>query len=428
MADQKDLSIGTHFGEVPKIYICNREGQRKGGADGELKINPIDGSHVMSCKFEESIELPCVIGEIIYKDYGKFRAGHIFENGYDYLDIVFKGNHDPAKDETEVMFEIINVTSIEAGYLVGSTYDVIRLEVAQYPIYRNYKVWNVSKGYEEDTVIHDIVEDIKDEFLDKHNIRVKEIKLEQTKNKLKSFCIPFWNPLTCMKYLSYIAMNSNGAGGYFFFNDLRGHFHFQSLEELMSAGDTHNYEMEAIRVTEYDQGKNDTQQLVKDFREDLANKSYYSIGLAGTTIERFDWFKKKNYTYKLGYKKRKPKNVNDLYEKDEYVNNFYGFHTNSGFRNNENDIDHMKAITYNQLLTSLSNQCQSKIVINGKANIKCGDRMNVSVSTKVNENSESIDGEWFIRGILHSFNARFGTFKQVLSLSRIGNFDHSISG
>ena len=411
-----DRPVGSHAGEIPKIWVCDKAGNRG------PRIFTDNAAHVMSCKFEESIDKPCMTGEILFKDWGNFKESYIFRKGYDYLDIEFKGNHDPIKKETQIMFEIINCTTMEEGIISGGVQSMVRLEVAQFPAYSNYFMWNISKGYEEDTLISDIIEDIHKEFLEKDNIRKQDIKLEETKNKLKSFCIPFWNPLTCLKYLSNIAMNQNDAGGYFFFYDIAGHFHFQSLEELMDQGDTHDYTQKAIRNSSWDEATRDFQKLIKDYRSDIGRKNYYNIGLSGTSIERFDWFKKKNYTYKVGYKKRKPKKVNDLYEKEEQVNNFYGFHNTTGFRNNENDIDHMKAITYNQLLTSVSNQCKTKVVINGVANMKCGDKIIINVETPANENSDSSEGDWFIRGILHSFDANVGTFKQVLSLSRTTSF------
>lgn len=433
MTEGKKLALGTYGGETPIITPVNRkmEPRMLGG-----KPVIIDRQDIIEVKLQESIDEFIVFGRVVFSDRGKYRISNLFKEGYDYLKMELYSNRDKGGyygDDYVLLMEILNGQGFEHGRLIGSAYDNIELIVAQYPAYRNLQVWKVSKGFN-DILISKVVEFLFDNFLNtegqysRHNKSNKNPTIEPTTSKIESFCIPFWSPAQTINYLKRYALTGEDRAGYHSWFDLKNQFNFRSLESIMERGDTHELDLKDVVTTNLKDGQNDTQKIVKEYYPDFAHKEYYKIGLCGASAERFNWFKKKEYTLKNGYLERPmPNGPNILYEKPEEINNMFGFHIPTGYRG-INDRSFCRALVYNQMLTGIAAQLQTRIQINGitgEKKMKAGDTIKIKNQVQgVNENVEELAGKWFVRGVSHTWNTKGIPYRQTLSLSRIGDFLH----
>lgn len=432
MTRPSELTFGTFNNEVPVIIPVNKQGEPSPYGP---RIDPQD---IIEVKLQESISQFVVFGTIKFSDRGKFKMGVLMREGYDYIEMTLKSNREEGgaygeEGGTKLKFEILNMIGQESGHIIGSAYDTFTLTIAQFPAYRNLLVWKVSKGYK-DQKISDIVADIFGKFLnrDPQDYKIGELEsgdktVEVTKGKLESFCIPFWSPARTLNYLKKYALSKQSSGGFHVWFDLKNQFHFRSLETIMDSGDKHDINLQDVVTTSIKDAQKDTQKIVNDYYPEFLHKEYYKIGLSGASAERFNWFKKKQYTLKNGYTKRPVKDVNDIYEVPEDINNMFGFHTHTAYRG-ENDKDTCKALVYNQQLTSIAAQVQTNILINGITGeklMKSGDSVVIKNKAKgANENVEELDGEWFVRTVSHTWNTKGIPYRQVLALSRRGEFLH----
>lgn len=421
MAEGK-FRVGTHNDEIPRLFPITKEGKRKMVGSTEFRI---DASSIKEFRLFEGIHLNCVHGYVTFTDPGIYRISTIMREGYDYIEmetesIYFGGTN-------KVRFEVYNIEGLEEGRLYQG-YDIVTLRLVQFPAYRHLQVWNVSKGYK-DKKISEVVKDILNEFINKNNSIPYEQttdagpSIEDTTTKMESFCIPFWNPHTTLNYLKEYAQKGDKAGFFWFF-DLNNKFHFRSLEHLLSNGLTHNFEMKDIRNVSLSEAANESQKVVRDYYMNFVQKQYYKSGLAGASAERFNWFTKKHYTLKNGYLKRPVQNINNIFEKPEYINNMFGFHMFTGYRW-QDDNPFTKAMVYNKLLTAVAAQGRTHVVINGKVDMKPGDKIIVENKVQgINNNVEELGGTWFVRAIDYVWNPT-KVYSQILHLSRDGAFYHT---
>ena len=437
----RELAWGQHGGEIPIIIPITKDGTARKNSRGEDER--LSHQDVIEVKLQEGIDQFCVYGKIRFSDRGVFRMSKLLAEGYDYLRLELHSNRDEGGGYGKVRklkMEILNMTGWEHGHLYGGGYDRVEMIVAQFPAYRNLQVWKVSKGFS-DILISDIVKWIhknlinqdgkSDKFPYAIQTNAGEDTIEATSNKMESFSIPFWSPAKTLNYLKKYALAGSKNAGYHCFFDLDDIFHFQSLQSLMNKGDLHELELKDIVNESIQVAQTDTQKIVKEYFPDFAHKEFYKIGLSGASAERFNWFKKKEYTLKNGYEERPLPEVNRLYEKEEEINNMFGFHIPTGFRG-EKDRSFCTALVYNQLLTAVAAQAQTKIQINGITSdprMKSGDR--VIIKNKVaglNENVEELEGRWFVRGVVHVWNTKGYPYRQTLALSRVGKFHHELGG
>ncbi len=426
MPKPSELTWGTHNSETPIISPINKDMEPSPYAEH------FDPQDIIEVKLQESISQYVVFGTVTFTDRGKWKMATLLREGYDYLKMILRSNRDEGPgygEERELLFEIINIQGIEEGHIIKSAYDKFTITIAQFPAYRNLLIWKVSKGYK-DKKISEIIKDIFKNFLNKspENYVIKEGKtLENTIGKLESFCIPFWSPYQVINYLKSYAMAPGDIAGFHSWFDMNSQFHFRSLEHIRENGDTHEINLQDIIVPDILAAQKDTQNIVNDYYPEFAHKEYYKIGLSGASAERFNWFKKKEYTLKNGYKKRPIPDVNNLYEKPEDLNNMFGFHMNTGYRG-ENDKSTCKALVYNQLLTAVAAQVQTHVLVNGITSdnyMKAGDKVKIKNKAKgVQENVEELDGTWFVRTVSHTWNTKGVPYRQVLALSREGDFLH----
>lgn len=427
----RELAWGQHGGEIPEIIPILKDGTARVAEDGEDER--ISHEDVVEVKLQEGIDQFCVYGKIRFTDRGVFRMKKLIKEGYDYLRLELFSNRDEGGGYGKVRklkMEILNMTGWEHGHLYGGGYDQNEMIVAQFPAYRNLQIWKISKGFE-NVKLSDVVKWIHKNLINKDgNYAIKtnagKETIEATKNKLESFTIPFWNPAKVLNYLKRYALAGSNNAGYHCFFDLDDIFHFQSLQSIMKDGDLHQLELKDIVNESIQEAQTDTQKIVKEYFPDFAHKEFYKIGLSGASAERFNWFKKKEYTLKTGYQARPLPNVNPLYEKEEEINNMFGFHIPTGYRG-ENDKEFCKALVYNQLLTAVAAQAQTKIQINGitsNPRMKSGDRIEIENKVAgINENVEELNGKWFVRGVVHVWNTKGYPYRQTLALSRDGRFE-----
>jgi len=428
----RTLAWGTYGGETPIIIPVNRQGQPRMGPRGRVII---DHQDVIEVKLQEGIDQFCVFGKIKFTDRGRFRIANLMHEGYDYLKMELYSNRDTDfyGNAYVLMMEILNEVGYEHGRLVGSAYDINELTVAQYPAYRNLQVWKVSQGFNNEQ-INRIIEFIFDKFLNtdgrylKFNSSSGKPTIEVTKNVLESFCIPFWSPAKTINYLKRYAMAASGDAGYHSWFDLKNQFNFRSLQSIINDGDVHELELRDVVVTTIQEGQHDMQKIVKEYYPDFVHKEFYKIGLSGASAERFNWFKKKEYTLKNGYLERPmPKGPNIIFEKPDEINNMFGFHIPTGYRW-EQDTEFCKSLVYNQMLTAIAAQAQTKVQINGivgEKKMKSGDKIEIENKAQgINENVEELGGKWFVRGVAHVWNTRGVPYRQTLSLSRLDEFFH----
>jgi hypothetical protein len=432
MTRPSELTFGTFNNEVPKIIPVNKDGEPS-------PYGPqLDPQDVIEVKLQESISQFVVFGTVKFSDRGKFKMAVLMREGYDYLEMTLRSNREEGgaygeEGGTKLKFEILNVVGQEQGHVVGSAYDEFTVTIAQFPAYRNLLVWKVSKGYK-DQKISDIVKDLFKVFLNKspQDYRIGTLEggtetVEITKGKLESFCIPFWSPHKTLNYLKRYALSKQGAGGFHTWFDLKNQFHFRSLETIMDEGDQHELNIQDIVVTSIADAQKDTQKVINDYYPEFVHKEFYKIGLSGASAERFNWFKKKEYTLKNGYMKRPIQEVNNMFEEPTDINNMFGFHIPTGYRG-EKDKETCKALVYNQLLTAIAAQVQTNVLINGITGeklMKAGDSIKVMNKAKgANENIEELEGEWFVRTVSHTWNTKGVPYRQVLALSRRGDFLH----
>jgi len=307
------------------------------------------------------------------------------------------------------------------------------MTVAMYPAFRDLHVWKISKGYN-NKKISEIVENLFDTFLNtdgqyfRYNKTSGKPTIEPTTNRLESFCVPFWAMHSTMDYLKSYAVTGDDRAGYHCWFDLKNQFNFRSLESIMNNGDTHEFNLQDVVVTSIAEGQNDTQKIIKEYYPDFVHKEYYKTGLSGASAERFNWFKKKQYTLKNGYLERPmPNGPNPIFEKPEEINNMFGYHMQTGYRN-ENDKAFCKALVYNRMLTGIAAQAQTNIIVNGvtgEKKMKAGDTIKIKNKAQgINENVEELEGKWFVRSVTHNWNTRGIPYRQTLALSRIGEFRH----
>ena len=430
MPKPSELTWGTHNNEVPIIIPINKDGESS-------PYSPVfDPQDIVEVKLQEAISQYVVFGTIKFTDRGKFKMGVLLREGYDYIQMILRSNREEGPGYGEsgyiLKFEILNIIGYEEGHLAGGAYDEFTITIAQFPAYRNLLTWNVSKGYN-DKKISEIVKDIFTNFLNKNPDEYKIGNLEKGKTveetigKLESFCTPFWNPHKTLNYLKRYAITPGDIAGFHCWFDLKNQFHFRSLDHIMENGDEHEINIQDIVVTSIADAQKDTQKIINDYYPEFVHKEYYKIGLSGASAERFNWFKKKEYTLKNGYMKRPVNQVNDLYEEPKDINNMFGFHIPTGYRG-ENDKQTCKALVYNQLLTAVAAQVQTHVLINGITSneyMKAGDSIIIKNKVKgVNENIEELEGKWFVRTVSHTWNTKGIPYRQVLALSRTEPFKH----
>jgi len=432
MPRPSELTWGTHNNEVPIIIPINKNGEP---FLDDLVIQPQD---IVEVKLQESISQYVVFGTIKFTDRGKFKMGILFREGYDYLQMILRSNREEGPGYGEggyvLKFEILNIVGYEEGHIVGSGYDEFTITIAQFPAYRNLLTWKVSKGYA-DIKISEVVKDIFKRFLNKspEDYKIGDLDkgqtVEDTIGQLESFCVPFWSPHKTLNYLKRYALTPGDIAGFHCWFDLKNQFHFRSLDNIMSNGNQHDINIQDVVVTNIAEAQKDTQKIVNDYYSEFAHKEYYKIGLSGASAERFNWFKKKEYTLKNGYLKRPSsiKLVNDMYEEPKDINNMFGFHMPTGYRG-ENDTQTCKALVYNQMLTAIAAQVQTHILINGITSngyMKSGDSIKIENKVRgVNENIEELEGKWFVRTVSHTWNTKGIPYRQVLALSRTEPFKH----
>jgi hypothetical protein len=422
MAEETEggLTFGTHNKEIPKVYPIKKDGTKKqiNGKDFFFGV-----SKIKEVKLAEGIEEFCVTGYVRFFDDGINRIATLMRDGYDYLEIEFFSNY--FKDTKKVRFEIVNIEGIEEGRLING-YDMITLYIAQYPSYRNLQVWKFSKGYK-NKKISDIVNDIFDNFLNKENQYKKENEkgstIENTDKPLESFCNPFWSPYQTLNYLKKFAKTGNSAGFFCYF-DMNKIFNFRSLRHIMKNGAEWELELNDIRNLSLAEAAQESKPFIRDYYMNFVQKQYHKIGLSGATAERFNWFKKKQYTHKRGYLQRPlPQGPNIIFESPEDINNMFGYHMFTGYRW-DGDSEFTKALVYNRLLTAIAAQSRTYVLINGIIKIKPGDTVKVKNKVQgVNANIEELGGSWFVRGIDHTWT-QTKPYTQKLHLSRIGAFVH----
>lgn len=413
---ESSQTFGTHNDEIPKIFPIKKDGTRKKIGDKDFVIS---AARIKEFKLFESIEQFCVSGTLTFKDDGIWRISTLMRDGYDYLEIEFKSNYFNGKKT--VWFEIVNIESMERGRLTQGE-DNVTINVVQYPAYRNLHVWKISKGWK-NKKISDIINDIFNEFL--NNTKKYSSNIENTEPNLESFCNPFWSPYQTINYLKKYAKVSESAGFFCYF-DMNNFFHFRSLQHIMTKGQTHNLELNDIRNSSLAEAGQDSKKIIRDYYCNVVQKQYLKIGLAGATVDRFNWLKKKASTHKRGYLQRPlDGGPNIIFEKPEDINNMFGYYNLSGYRWEGKYSEFPKALVFNRMLTSIAAQCQNKVLINGLLDMNSGDTVKIENKIKgSNVNIEELDGQWFVNGITHFWNAVSKPYSQLLHLSRISQFKH----
>lgn len=423
MTSPTQRTWGSYNDEVPIIRFMDRK---------RTNIIELDFNYIDSVILQESIDMPCVYGRVIFYDAGNGRMKNLFKEGVDYLEMELKGNRNKGGQygkTYKLQFEVINLVSEEVNKLTQGGSDRITIDIAQYPAYRNLMVWNVSKGWENET-ISNIITDIFNEFLNGRKgdqvYRIEE-SVEATKKKLESYCSPFWSPIKNINYLKQYAISANGNAGYHCFFDMENRFNFRSLEDIFQKGNLHEIDLIDIVETTIKGAQKTTKKFVKDYFANFAHKEYYKYGLSGSSAERFNWFKKKHYALKRGYVDRQSNQINSLYEKEEDINNMFGSHRWSGWRG-ETDRDICSALADNTLITSLGAQSQTQIQVNGITEpfrVKAGDKIKISNKVQgIKENVEELHGNWFVRGVYHFWNNKVLIYTQNIDLCRVGKFEH----
>ena len=436
--------LGSHAGEIPIIKFIKRDGTTIKAVSGEGDVG-FDGLSIITLKIQEGIDQFMVHGELIVRDYGRLRSGNLFSKGYDYVEIRGKSNHDKGGTEYSLYMEVVNVVSVEEGKVINGGWDVIKLVLVQYPAYRNLLTWRTSGGYS-DIIISDIIKDIFKKYISYDNQDGNFYKIvdaadkdtiEPTKGKLDSFCIPFWSPYKTINYLKRYAINMEGSAGYHTWIDIENTFHFRSLEHILNSNKPVEVKLKEVRTASAEGARTNSDIIIKDYYSDIGSKQYYKIGLSGGTVERFNWEKKKQFATKLGYKKRPSPEVNPLYEKEEDINNMYGYHEVSPYRwTKEEPLLHQdisKGLLLNQMITASGAQCDTHLHISGVVDeenkIFAGRKILVTTEMpNTHENVFELQGEWFVRTVVHSWTAKYDAYKQLLGLSRIGAFEHQGGG
>jgi len=427
MTSPQEQTWGTYNGETPTIQAVNKDGQPSPYAK---YFAPED---IIEVKLQESISQYVVFGTIKFSDRGKYKMAVLMREGYDYIKMILKSNREDGGgygEDKPLLFEILHIVGFERGHTYGSVYDDFQITIAQFPAYRNLLVWKISKGFENEK-ISKIVKDIFDNFLNKNPDAQYDADktIEDTEGELESFCVPFWSPYQTINYLkNYARAKDTKDAGFHSWFDLKNQFQFRSLKDIMENGDEHEINLQDIVTTSIQDSQKDTQKVVNDYYPDFVHKEFYKIGLSGASAERFNWFKKKEYTLKNGYLERPlKKQLNNLYEEPKDINNMFGFHMTTGYRN-EQDTTICSALVYNQILTSMAAQVQTNILINGitgETLMKAGDRVKIKNKVKgINENIEELEGDWSVRTVSHTWNTKGVPYRQVLALSRKTDFLH----
>jgi hypothetical protein len=214
--------------------------------------------------------------------------------------------------------------------------------------------------------------------------------------------------------------------------DLSNDFYFKSLGKVIEEATPKATEVQIVGIaslslTELDKDK--TRKIVLDYFPNIARKDELNNGLSGVSLESFNWYKKKNYVYKLGYKSRPSalKDVNSIISKPDEINNVHGYHEVGSY-----SITGDKELTKYQASAKISNaifkQMQTKILINGSTQdrkIKPGNVLDIKYKAKdYNENITELAGKWLIVEVDHIFDRSIGlNYKCLVTIIRINKED-----
>jgi hypothetical protein len=431
-AADHEKPIGPFIKEMPIFKPMNALGQFwKNGAGGDIAI---DATNIQEVRIYESIDQPVLFGSVTFIDRGIERAASLFRDGFDFLEMTVRSNNPFYSGVIKTFkLEILNIKGREFGRVYGGT-DQITIEFTLYPAYRNLYVWNISKGWAE-VKISDIVVELFQSFLNvgggykitnnsTYRPNSSDGSIQNTKGILPSFCIPYWNMHTTLEYLrKYSVADTTNEAGFFYWFDSNGFFNFKSLRKISNDGTLFLLKMTDVRSISPQETLNGTGSVVNDYYFNMINKQYYKHGLSGSQVNRFNWYKKKEYTHKIGYSKRPlKKEINEVFERPENINNIYGPHSQSPMRWNEDDTLMTKAINYNQILEAISAQMKTEVVINGIPLLKCGDTISFANNVKsLNENIiELSENPWFVRSVT-SWWYPDTPFRQKIHLCAIGS-------
>lgn len=417
---------GTMEKEIPVCYVVDI----KGKYPKDKKTSALDPNIIDSVVLWEHLEGKYIYGTITLNDSREFKRTVINNKGGEFIRVEMKGATNKKEDYSKkLIFEIINVKHAPTTHLTSGL-DKVEITIAQYPFYRNLLSNDISKGYSKKK-ISEIIEDIFDEFLVK-DFDVQEVKKPKfiktdngTKETLASYCIPYWSLYKSINYLKQFAYDNDPEtdAGYYCWADMNNQFIFKPLIKIIEDGKKKKKKVYLSHSAWVDpkEAEERTKHHVLYYRSNEVHKELFEEGLTGVSVERYDWFKKKNTWLKIGYENRKNKEIND-YLKEKDNNNYYGKHIVNSFRFNKEIKGFSDCTGYNTILRNQLDQNHSEILINGITDLGVGDVIEIEEGENVSKlkgNFKELKGDWLVNGIRHAYSKEAAPYTQGLYLTRI---------
>ena len=391
---------------------------------GEIEINPVAIKHFY---YIESIENMFLTGKLEIEDVGGLLE-KLPLTGEETLEVTIE-------QEIDGDTNIISLKTLEFEFYNIELENVERIKTTTYVFYIVEKGFfdfinkSYSKSYKE-KYINDIVEDICKNQL---NLDSDQYEIEETSDKI-DFIIPYWKPLTSLKYFTRIARRKQSPkeSGYLFYSTTGDEDDIIPVKKFVSFATLLEVEPNKDAGNKYYFKKQDINpNYINNFRDvknpHFKNRRIMKDGISGKKYYGIDFVTDKTiYTVEKKY--------------SEYVANAKMSgnvsYLSIGLDDVDSEVEFMgypdrKLIEARQdfrFRMSLESFNKREVLVDGALNRNCGKTIYVEQSTDNPEELHNIEhsGTWLIKTITHSFYIK--SFDQKMVILKDAYEDTEIEG
>lgn len=355
----------------------------------------LENEHIISCYFIEDIFKNCMMGKLIFNDvYGFFELGPF--TGNEQIIITYG-----VEVDKNIIFDIWKVGKItQSDVSDPALTNIMEMEFVD-PTFASYTLRRYSKSWV-DTKISDIMVYLVQNML---NLKNTNLNVEESKNKIDNFIIPYWNVLRTMKFLSRrgCGIKSNNSGYLVYNNTENNGFttNIKTLNYLFNDLDKSIEENEYLFECE----NIDYENKILDWWINSLDKNSLK-GLCGGVWKGYDINEKKflnqSYTYKEGISETVLLGKKSLFND---IDDLRSSNTMLG----EKNLEDLKYILYNDWIKKYSKQNIVNIILEGHEKRYAGKQIeiiwpSVSKSEKFNK---GFGGNYLISSITHYFKNNY---------------------
>jgi hypothetical protein len=295
------------------------------------------------------------------------------------------------------MFVVASIDIIDKN-IGGNNKNRYRLSLISTYMYNNKD--KISKGYSRPTRIHEIVQDLCDNYLYKNDNQKVKFDIEKTDYVFSNFIIPYSYPIDVINELKKIA--KNGTDDFFVFYESFFGLHFRSLSSLLSAAPL------IPLVKEPPSSYKDGMKLYK-IKDDRF--------ISGINIQRA----MKNRGFGSTFVAFNPKTkdiMTKTYKMDKsYLDNIYTLGKKSLYRQKQlynaekhdcvyytNNLDLIDSYGKYDMRREMINMYKTKITLHGTFDIILGQTVSYSTPKTGTENDNMFSGSWMVGEIILKYN------------------------